>query len=60
MTGIRKNAVVIGGGTGIGEATCLMHERGWRVVVVDRDKSAMERVASDQRSCARNGYCRRR
>jgi len=41
-------AVVIGGGNGIGEATCrLMAMRGWRVVVADRDNAAAERVASD-------------
>lgn len=46
MTG--KNAVVIGGGNGIGEATCrLMCERGWRVVVIDCDRLAAERVAAD-------------
>ena len=40
-------AVVIGGGNGIGEATCrLMHERGWRIVVADKDGRAAERVAS--------------
>ena len=38
-------AVVIGGGNGIGEATCrLMHEHGWQVVVVDKDSRAAERV----------------
>ena len=41
-------AVVIGGGNGIGEATCrLMHERGWRVAVADIDADAAERVAAD-------------
>ena len=41
-------AVVIGGGNGIGEATCrLMHERGWQIVVADKDRRAAERVASD-------------
>ena len=41
-------AVVIGGGSGIGEATCrLMSARGWRVVVADRDLPAAERVARD-------------
>jgi NAD(P)-dependent dehydrogenase (short-subunit alcohol dehydrogenase family) len=45
---IRKPvAVVIGGGSGIGEATTrLMASRGWRVVVADRDVAAAERVAS--------------
>jgi NAD(P)-dependent dehydrogenase (short-subunit alcohol dehydrogenase family) len=45
----RENvAVVIGGGSGIGEATCrLMRARGWRVVVADRDVPAAERVARD-------------
>ena len=53
MTGLRKNAVVIGGGNGIGEATCrLMFDRGWRVVVIDRDKSAMKRVAAEVRGHA--------
>ena len=41
-------AVVIGGGNGIGEATCrLMASRGWRVVVADRDVAAAQRVAQD-------------
>ena len=40
-------AVVIGGGNGIGEATCrLMSTRDWRVVVADRDQSAAKRVAN--------------
>lgn len=40
-------AVVIGGAHGIGEATCrLMHARGWRVVVADKDTDAARRVAS--------------
>jgi len=44
----RKIAVVIGGGNGIGEATCrLMHDRGWSVVVADKDRAACERVAAD-------------
>ena len=39
-------AVVIGGGNGIGGSTCaLMVERGWRVVVADRDEAAAQRVA---------------
>ncbi|HEY2863234.1 MAG TPA: SDR family oxidoreductase [Casimicrobiaceae bacterium] len=42
-----KVAVVIGGGNGIGEATCrLMHERGWNVVVADKDRPAAQRVAA--------------
>src|SRR5689334_5954075 len=41
-------AVVVGGGNGIGEATCrLMVERDWRVVVADRDIEAAQRVAQD-------------
>jgi len=41
-------AAVIGGGNGIGEATCrLMRERGWRVVVMDSDAAAAARVARD-------------
>lgn len=32
--------VVVGGAHGIGEATCrLLHARGWRVVVVDKDRA---------------------
>ena len=40
-------AVVIGGGSGIGEETCrLMNRRGWRVAVADRDAAAAARVAA--------------
>jgi NAD(P)-dependent dehydrogenase (short-subunit alcohol dehydrogenase family) len=40
-------AVIIGGGNGIGETTSrLMAERGWRIVVCDKDLAAAERVAS--------------
>jgi NAD(P)-dependent dehydrogenase (short-subunit alcohol dehydrogenase family) len=43
----RQVAVVIGGGNGIGEATVrLMHERGWSVVVADKDLPAAERIAA--------------
>lgn len=39
-------AVVIGGGNGIGAATCaLLHQRGWRVVVADIDVPAAEAMA---------------
>jgi NAD(P)-dependent dehydrogenase (short-subunit alcohol dehydrogenase family) len=39
-------AVVIGGGNGIGEESCrLMAERGWQVVVADKDMTATARVA---------------
>ncbi len=45
MTG--RVAVVIGGGNGIGEATCrLMRERGWSLAVADKDGVAAERVAA--------------
>jgi NAD(P)-dependent dehydrogenase (short-subunit alcohol dehydrogenase family) len=41
-----KRAVVVGGGSGIGEATCrLMTERGARVAVVDIDPDRAARVA---------------
>jgi NAD(P)-dependent dehydrogenase (short-subunit alcohol dehydrogenase family) len=47
MTG-KRVAVVIGGGNGIGEATCrLMSTRDWRVRVADLDLAAAERVARD-------------
>jgi NAD(P)-dependent dehydrogenase (short-subunit alcohol dehydrogenase family) len=47
MPDAARVAVVIGGGNGIGEATCrLMHERGWQMVVADKDRRAAERVAS--------------
>ncbi|MEO5701181.1 MAG: SDR family oxidoreductase [Casimicrobiaceae bacterium] len=47
MSVCEQIAVVIGGGNGIGEATCeLMHERGWHVIVADRDSSAAARVGS--------------
>src|SRR5438874_7347250 len=43
-----KWGVVIGGGNGIGAATCkTMAQRGWRVAVVDLDKQAAEKVASE-------------
>ncbi|MDB5744368.1 MAG: short-chain dehydrogenase [Polaromonas sp.] len=39
-------AVVIGGGNGIGAATCaLLHQRGWRLVVADIDLAAAEAIA---------------
>jgi len=39
-------AVIIGGGSGIGEATALlMNERGWRIVVADIDEAAAAQVA---------------
>ena len=62
MPDAARVAVVIGGGNGIGEATCrLMHERGWQVVVADKDSRAAERVASDtDATCGRFGYRRRR
>lgn len=41
-------AVVIGGGSGIGEEACrLMTGRGWRVAVADRDGQAAGRVAAE-------------
>lgn len=41
-------AVVIGGGNGIGAATArLMRERGWRVIVADKDLSAAKNVAEE-------------
>lgn len=43
-----KLSVVIGGANGIGEACSrLMSERGWRVVVVDLDKSAAASLAEE-------------
>jgi len=43
-----KWGVVIGGGNGIGAATCkTMAQRGWRVAVVDLDKQAAEAVAKE-------------
>lgn len=39
-------AVVLGGGNGIGAATCiLLAERGWKVVAADIDKSAADAIA---------------
>jgi NAD(P)-dependent dehydrogenase (short-subunit alcohol dehydrogenase family) len=41
-------AVVIGGGNGIGAATCrLMRQRGWSVIVADRDHAAAAAVAGE-------------
>jgi NAD(P)-dependent dehydrogenase (short-subunit alcohol dehydrogenase family) len=46
-------AVVIGGGNGIGDATCrLMRARGWRLVVCDRDANAAREVADAVRGAA--------
>jgi len=43
-----RRAVVVGGGSGIGEATCrLLSGRGARVAVVDIVRERAERVASD-------------
>ena len=47
MTGAGRIALVIGGASGIGAATCaLMTGRGWRVVVADKDRAGAERVAA--------------
>lgn len=44
--------MVIGGGSGIGEATCLtLHAHGWKVVVADIDSTAAQTVAA---SCDAN------
>ena len=49
----RKNAVVIGGGNGIGKACAhLFAQRGWRVAVVDIDQPAAQSVAGDIGSAA--------
>ncbi|HWX47111.1 MAG TPA: SDR family oxidoreductase [Roseomonas sp.] len=41
-------AVVIGGGNGIGAATCrLLHRRGWRLAVADIDEVAASSVAEE-------------
>lgn len=43
-----KLSVVLGGGNGIGAATCrLMAERGWQVVVVDLDEAAAASIAKE-------------
>lgn len=40
-------AVIIGGGNGIGAATCtLLNERGWRIVVADIDMAAADMMAA--------------
>lgn len=44
--GRSRLAVVVGGGNGIGAATCrLLAERGWRIVAADIDLGAAEAVA---------------
>ena len=46
-SGQGRVAVIIGGGNGIGETTAgLMKDRGWRVVVADRDPEGVARVAT--------------
>jgi len=46
MNAKSKLGVVIGGGNGIGAATCeVMAREGWRVAVVDLDKQAAEETA---------------
>jgi NAD(P)-dependent dehydrogenase (short-subunit alcohol dehydrogenase family) len=43
-----KWGIVIGGGNGIGASCCkVMAQRGWQVAVVDLDRQAAERVASE-------------
>jgi NAD(P)-dependent dehydrogenase (short-subunit alcohol dehydrogenase family) len=50
----RQVAVVMGGGNGIGAAACrLMAQRGWTVVVADRDEAAGLRVAEEIGGIAR-------
>ncbi|MFM8679986.1 MAG: SDR family NAD(P)-dependent oxidoreductase, partial [Alphaproteobacteria bacterium] len=47
MSGEGRVAVVIGGASGIGEATArLMAGRGWRVAIADRDADAAARAAA--------------
>ncbi|HKD97524.1 MAG TPA: SDR family NAD(P)-dependent oxidoreductase [Micromonosporaceae bacterium] len=51
---VNKVAIVTGGGSGIGEAcAALLAERGARVLVVDRDLAAAERVAKEIGEAAR-------
>lgn len=50
MADIENNpvGVVVGGANGIGESCArLMHARGWKVVIVDRDAEAAEALASE-------------
>ncbi len=50
----KPRALIIGGGNGIGEAAALlMHARGWRVIVADRDADAAGRVAASIDGTAR-------
>lgn len=47
-TGGGHLAVIVGGGNGIGEAVGrLMHARGWKVVIADKDGAAASRVAGE-------------
>jgi NAD(P)-dependent dehydrogenase (short-subunit alcohol dehydrogenase family) len=47
MSGEGRVAVVVGGASGIGEATArLMAGRGWRVAIADRDADAAARAAA--------------
>jgi NAD(P)-dependent dehydrogenase (short-subunit alcohol dehydrogenase family) len=46
-TGADRVALIIGGGSGIGETTGhLMRQRGWRVAIADQDGAAAARVAA--------------
>lgn len=48
MTDEGRFAVVVGGGNGIGAAAGrLMHERGWNVVIADKDAAAASQTAGD-------------